>query len=121
MQSAITAAESNSVPSQSKTIKEYLFLEFKSLKIRVVSQFEFPDSARSGHSPTTALFTNPGTSLDYPVGTQQDGLRDHQTERFRGLEVHNEFIPRGIFERQRLGLRPLQHLVHEGCRARSVL
>jgi hypothetical protein len=46
--------------------------------------------------------------VDYLVRARQDGLRHFEAERFRGLEVDDEFILRRLWAGMSEGLSPLR-------------
>src|SRR5262249_21912881 len=55
-------------------------------------------------------------SFDHLVGEQQERVRDIEPHRLCGLEVHDQFVACGYFERQVTWLRTLENSVHQSGR-----
>src|SRR6185503_9184372 len=83
------------------------------------SRAGFSGAAAAGFSTMASTGFNPWLrdSLYDFVRAQQNGLRHFETERFGGLEVHDQLVGRDLLDRQIAGPRPLEDLVHVGRRA----
>ena len=53
----------------------------------------------SSQPPTATLVGDSGTSFDYPVGAQQNRLRDRESERLCSLDIYREIESHGLFDR----------------------